>query len=140
MKNKLFRIAAIVTLAFTIVLAGCEQQQIINRLEGDWEVTSFTEDGVETINADFNSVTIEFEEYDGEEGDFNWVFIGTNGATVTLTGEYTVNGDGSEVDMAFQSGSLSGSTFEFDLEVDKEELELQGNVNGFNWIIQADRD
>lgn len=107
-------------------------------LEGDWEVTSFTQDGTEAMQFVINSASLEFEEYDkgNDEGDFTFSFIYTDGSTVNLTGEYLVDEDGSNLELTYNTGVVEN----WDLDLEKDNLEISSVLDGVNYIIKADRD
>ena len=123
-------------LAVVVLNSSCKKSRILNSLEGDWEVTSFTEDGEELINVLFSAVTLEFEEYGSDEGDFNMTFVDVYGSVTPFSGEYECNDDGDELDVTFSTGER----LEFDFDLDDDELTMEGNIDGYFWIIRADRD
>lgn len=107
-------------------------------LEGDWEVTSFTEDGTETMQVLITSFGIEFEEYDrgNDEGDFTFSLIFTDGSSSTLSGEYLVDEDGSNLELTYTDGTVEN----WNLDLEKDDLEMSAVLDGFNYNIRADRD
>lgn len=107
-------------------------------LEGDWEVTSFTKDGTETMQVLITSFGIEFEEYDrgNDEGDFTFSLIFTDGSSSTLSGEYLVDDDGSNLELTYTDGTVEN----WNLDLEKDDLEMSAVLDGFNYNIRADRD
>ncbi|MEO0640990.1 MAG: hypothetical protein AAFY70_14755 [Bacteroidota bacterium] len=141
MNFKATRLALLSLFVLSLTFSSCDPlRPILMILEGDWDVTSFTEDGVEVMGTVFTSIQIEFEEYGETEGETNWTFLGTNGASTLVTGDYQLNDDGSEVEISFNSGSLTGEILDFDLDLEDDEMELAGNIDGFRWVIDADKD
>lgn len=41
----------------------------------DWDVESWTEDGAELIPNPVSSFEMEYSDWDGDEGDFEWTYI-----------------------------------------------------------------
>lgn len=129
-------------LALTL-FSGCtlfdKDFKIARNLEGNWEVTSFTADGVETMQVGIASFTMEFEEYDrgNDEGDFTFRFIYTNGGTDILTGEYLVDEDGTNLELSYPSGEEE----DWDLDLEKDDLEISTiSSGGVLLIARAERD
>lgn len=141
MNVKATRIALLSLVFLSLTFSSCDPlRPVLMLLVGDWDVTSFTEDGVESMGTIFTSVQMEFEEYGETEGEFNWTLLGTSGASTFLTGDYQLNDDGTEVEMTFKSGSLQGEVVDFDMDLEGEDLELAGNIDGFRWVINAEKD
>lgn len=128
--------ALFVVMTFT----SCEKRQVLNRLEGDWEVTSFITDGEEEMGNYYISFNMEYEEADDDEGDVTWTFVDIFGDTETLSGEYEINDDADEIEIVFRDGS-SAFIIDADIDnIDKEELELEGFLDGDSFSIRADKD
>jgi len=121
---------------------SCEKDDpkdnILNQLEGEWDVKSFTEDGVETVGFLFNIFEMEYEEYESNEGDFRWTLIDVNGQTTIISGEYECNTAGDEVELSFRNNSLFEGTYEFDMTIDDDDLSLEGNIDGLKYVIDAE--
>lgn len=107
-------------------------------LEGDWEVTSFTEDGTETMQVLITAFDIEFKEYDrgNDEGDFTFRLIFTNGSSTNLTGEYLVDEGGANLELTYTDGTVEN----WDLDLEKDDLEMSAVLDGFSYILKAERD
>ena len=103
---------------------------------GDWEVTSFTIDGVEVIGTVILASKMEFEEYSGSNGDFEWSINYGDGSSERQSGDYEVDEEDKEVELQ----SSDGETFKLDANVDGDELELSGTLDGERIVIKADRD
>ncbi|MEO1417946.1 MAG: hypothetical protein AAFW00_21870 [Bacteroidota bacterium] len=141
MNFKATRLALLSLFVLSLTFSSCNPlRPILMILEGDWDVKSFTEDGVETMGTIFTSVQIEFEEYGETEGETNWTFLATTGVSTIVTGDYQLNDDGTEVEISFKSGSLTGEIVDFDLELQDSDMELSGNIDGFRWVIDAEKD
>ena len=59
---------------------------------GDWEVTSFTIDGVEVVGTIVLASKMEFEAYTGSNGDFEWLINYGDGSSENQSGDYEVAG------------------------------------------------
>lgn len=103
---------------------------------GDWEVTSFTIDGVEVIGTVILASKMEFEAYSGSNGDFEWSINYGDGSSETQFGDYEVDEEDKEVELQ----SSDGEIFKLEAEVDGDDLELSGNLDGERIVIKADRD
>lgn len=118
-------------------LSSCAKNRTLNALQGDWEVTSYTEDGVELVGFLITSMSIEFEEYGESKGDCNITFVLVDGSTVpSSVAEYACNDDGTEVDFIYSDGTKE--TYNFNVEGD--DLEMDGTFDGTRYEIRADRD
>jgi hypothetical protein len=103
---------------------------------GEWEITSFTLDGVEVMGTIILASKMEFEAYSGSNGDFEWRINYGDGSSETQSGDYEVDEEDKEVELQ----SNDGETFKLDLDIDGDELELSGNLDGERIVIKADRD
>ena len=103
---------------------------------GEWDVTSFTFDGVEVIGTVIISSKMEFEAYTGSNGDFEWNINYGDGSSENQIGDYEVDEEDNEVELQ----SANGSIFKLEAEVDGDELELSGILDGERVVIKADRD
>lgn len=132
--------------ALGLVLAlfsGCtlfdKDLKIARNLEGDWDVVSFTADGVETMQVGITSFTMEFKEYDrgNDEGDFKFTIIYSGGGTDILSGEYLVDDDGANLELTYPSGEKE----DWDLDLEKDDLEISTiSDGGVLLIARAKRD
>ncbi len=126
-------------LLLSFVLTGCSKEaQIGKKLAGTWDVTSLTQDGVETIGAVFSSYEVYFGEYDKKDGKGDYkqtaVILGT-GAAIVENGTYSLNSTGEEVTFTSDAGDITT----YMLTLDGDNLELEGTVDGYKYIIQAKR-
>lgn len=145
MKNALskFNLAALALLLLLTAAAmtGCKKDKNdgpapANALVGEWEIRSFKIDGVEIKGAVVMSSRIEFEEYSGANGDFEWTIIYTDGSSEVTAGDYTV--DEAEGEMELENDN--GETLRFDYEIDGNALELSGELDGERYDLKAGRD
>jgi len=106
------------------------------QLVSDWEIKSFTIDGVEVKGSIVNSSKMEFEAYTGTDGDFKWTINFADGTTETETGDYTVDVEDKEIDLVNEAGEH----LQFDFDLDGDDLELSGTLDGERYILKAERD
>ena len=127
-----FVLLLLTALSFT----SCDKiKRVANNLEGDWKVKSFTIDGVEAMRVGVNNFTLEFDDYSDDEGDFEWRIIYVDGTSETLSGEYGIDDDGKELEL-----NANDKAYQMDMDLDGDELELEGIVDGEKVIIKADKD
>jgi len=146
MKHNLSKIsmAALALLFVALVgLSSCKkdkdddnQPTPTQQLVGDWEIKSFTIDGVEIKGTIVLSSKIEFEEYTGSNGDFEWTIIYTDGSSEVATGDYEVD----EADREVKLENDNGETLKFDFDLDGDDLELSGTLDGERYVLKAERD
>ncbi len=104
------------------------------QMVGTWDVTSYTEDGEEQINAFIQAFTMRYNEYQGDEGSFRWTFNYFDGSTEIVNGFYTVNEENKTLRV-----EANGQVIRLDVELNGSRLSLSGNVDGFSVIIRADK-
>ena len=136
------KVLLILSLAFVISCSkdddASPKDQMADRLTAkDWDVSSWTENGAELIPGIITSFEMEYEDWDGSEGEFKWTYIG-NGNTVIEKGEFELNEVADEIELKFQSGGNFSGTVEMDIEFDGNDLILEGTLNGFKYEIDAD--
>ncbi len=103
---------------------------------GDWEVTSFTIDGVEVVGTVVLASKMEFEAYTGSNGDFEWLINYGDGSSENQSGDYEVDQEDKEVELQ----SSDGEILKLDVDIDGDDLELSGNLDGERVVIKAERD
>ena len=143
MKTVLSKInlAAIALLLLASGFTSCkkdkdDENNLREAVVGDWEVTSFTIDGVEVMGTVILASKMEFEAYSGSNGDFEWSINYGDGSSETQSGDYEVDQEDQEIEL--QSGD--GETIKLEADIDGDELELSGNLDGERIVIKADRD
>lgn len=131
------------TVSCLLTLSSCSddepsaQETATNHLEGSWDVTSYTEDGEENIGSFFSSVELDFEKTATGEGDFRWINKYEDGDTEVANGEYKINVEGDELELTSQDEDET-LVYTFDvLQVDSDDLRLEGTIDGFRYIIVA---
>lgn len=107
-----------------------------DQLVGNWEIKSFTIDGVEVKGSIVTSSKMEFEKYSGSNGDFEWNIQYSDGSSETQSGDYEV--DESDKEITFENQEGEREKFDFDLDGDN--LELSGISDGERVILKAKRD
>lgn len=137
MKRAFLPLIAALGVVIMMSLTSCNPENVLARaLEGDWEVKSYTIDGEELIGFTVTSFDMEFEEYDGDEGDFNFDLVNSNGQTSNFRGEYSLNSDGDELDLTYNGGDIEM----WDISIDGDDMELEANFDGVRYVIDAEKD
>ena len=124
-------------------LASCKKDDDKNdnsnlrgAIVGEWDVTSFTIDGVEVMGTVILASKIEFETFSGSNGDFEWSINYGDGSSENQSGDYEVDQEDKEVELQSNDGEI----LKLDVDIDGDELELSGNLDGERVVIKADRD
>lgn len=121
-------------LLISIISFGCKKEDpnetTNNDLAGNWDVTSFTLDGVELIGASLNSFEMEYKQTSEFGGETEWLLVDILGASTRAEGDYTIQNEGLEI-------SIDGD--ELNIEINGDKLELSGNIDGDRWEVEADR-
>jgi hypothetical protein len=142
MKKTLLKFGLLPCLLFVLAVSSCKKDDptLAEQMADDWDVESFTEDGIESIGADITTMKMEYEAYSGDDGDFTWDITYVDGSNEKVQGEWSVDEADKELNLTFTSGGASGGTVTFDIDLDGNNLELEGVLDGFNYRIKADRD
>lgn len=106
------------------------------QLVSDWKIKSFTIDGVEVKGTIVMASKMEFEAYTGSNGDFEWTITYADGTTEIQSGDYEVDEADKEIDL---ENSL-GEHLKFDFELNGNDLELSGILDGDRYVLKAERD
>ncbi|MEN0050442.1 MAG: hypothetical protein AAF806_25480, partial [Bacteroidota bacterium] len=118
-----------------ILFAACEKPdpnaETNDLLQGDWEVESWTLDGVEQMGSNVNTFDIEFKAETDTGGETEWSFIDVLGQAGKIEAEYNVENEGKEIDV---EGDDLTVTFSGNV------LKLSGNIDGNRWEIEAEKD
>lgn len=141
MKNflKNFSTLSMLLILSSLSLASCEKDDdntLRKNIVGEWEIKSFTIDGVEVKGSVVNSSDLEFEEYSGNNGDFEWFISYMDGTSETQKGDYEVD----EIDGELILENNNGKRTKFDVEVVGDNLEISGSIDAERYIIKAKRD
>ena len=135
------KISTYLTIGLTsfLLFSGCTlfdpDLKIARQLEGEWEVTSFTVDGVESMQALFSRFVMEYEKYNDGEGDFNFTLNNIAGGTDNFFGEYVVDEDGTNLELTYDNGAVEN----WDLDLEKDNLDMTSVIDGSNYRITAER-
>ena len=133
----LHRFSLLLCLFATLSFAACgdddtdPNEDVNNRLEGDWKVESFTRDGVEQMNFVYNRFLWEFDKDGPVDGEIEWDITLTNGSSSSSEFDYEVTDEGDELE-------IEGDDFNIDL--DDDDLRLEGTVDAENWIFRLEKD
>lgn len=139
--NRLFSILFISIFCFCSFSCGDEEPEVMsptlseneevnNDLEGKWDVESARIDGDESVGDDIEDFTMEFEIETDTGGDLVWRYK-EYGVDQKLEDNYEIRSDGNELEwlgVEFTIVKLTSS-----------KLELEGNLNGNYWEIQAEK-
>ena len=123
----------------SILLISCtKENQVAKQIEGDWGVELYAEDGLDLIGSEIFSIEIEFKTYDNSlgKGGFTWVTQDASERRV-VTGDYFLNDEGTQ--MNFDNTDEEDFFFEFDVDLNEDNLELKTDFNFSNYLIQAKR-
>jgi len=123
----------------TFLLASCTKEDMTGkRIEGNWDVVLYAENGLDILGSDIVAVEIEFQEYNANfgKGDFVWV-TEAFGERRVVTGQYFLNAD--ETQLNFDNTDEENFFFEFDIELSETNLELKTSLDGDNYLIQAEK-
>lgn len=134
-----FKFGFLMVALIALTLSACEKDKdptLQEQMVGNWDVTSFTEDGVELVGAIIQAFTMRYDEYEGNEGSVRWTITYSNGATEVVNGFYTVN----EENKTLRIESNSGDVIRLDIDLSGSRLLLSGNLDGFSVMIRADKD
>lgn len=105
-------------------------------LVDEWEIKSFTIDGVEVKGTLVTASKMEFEAYTGDNGDFEWSINFADGTSETQSGDYKVDENDKEIELE----NNEGERVKFDFDLDGDDLELSGTLDGERYILKAERD
>jgi len=144
--NKAFQLT-IALMAIIFILSACTdpKDEIINTLEGKWEVESWlyqnyynNSEWIELVPSTFENAIVKFEEYENGEGNFEWRYTQNSYGTTTLQGEYECNTAGDEIELNFDD-SYYGDKVPIEISLNGDNLILRGNVFDGNMIISTKR-
>ncbi len=135
-KSRLF---TFLMLSITMVgVSSCKKDKVLTFKEeivGDWEVKSFTEDGVELMSTVVTSFTMEYEPYSGINGDFEWQIFYGDGSSERITGDYEVDVEDKQIKLIKDDGTTT-----LELDVKNDDVEIEGIIDGFRYVIKGKRD
>lgn len=135
-KSRLF---TFLMLSIAIVgVSSCKKDNdptLKDEVVGDWEVKSFTEDGVELMNTVVSSFTMEYESYSGINGDFEWQIFYGDGSSERITGDYEVDVEDKEIKLIKDDGTTT-----LELEVNGDNIVIEGIIDGFRYVVKGKRD
>jgi hypothetical protein len=138
-----FNLTALSLLLFVLpAITSCDkckekiEPTIKERLVGEWEIQSFTIDGVEAKGSVIQSSSMEFEAYTGSNGDFEWFISYADGSSEIQTGDYEVDEEDQEI--IFESND--GDRLKLAYELKGDDLELSGILDGERYELKAERD
>ena len=113
-----------------------DEPTVKEQLVGEWEIKSFTIDGVEAKGPVITASKMEFEAYTGNNGDFEWSVNYVDGSSETQLGDYEVDEEDKEIELE----NNEGERLKFDFDLDGDDLELSGTIDGERYVLKAERD
>lgn len=136
-KNSLFAIlmALIILPAFT----SCKKDKkptLRGDIVGEWEMKSFTVDGVELKGVVVLASEMEFEAYTGSNGDFKWSINYIDGSSEIASGDYSIDEEDAEIELE----DADGDRLKFDVDLNGDDLELSGTLDGERYELKLERD
>lgn len=135
MKNFKSFCFAILAVAFVSTsLTSCSKWKASRRLDGTWNVTSYTSDGVEYIGSFIDSFTITFTKDDKETGTATSTSV-SSGYSSSSTSNYTIGDKAETLRFTYTDGSFE----EYDMDLKKDEMTLTGNIDGYAYSIQGEK-
>ena len=115
-----------------------ESERVNDRLQGEWEVTSWRLNGQEVIRRGVSEFIMDFEKDEFDDGEVEWDIDFTDPSTQDqrIDLSYLISEDGEEI-------TIDGDTYEIDFD-GNDEFELDGNVQTNNgsqrWQMELERD
>lgn len=106
------------------------------QIVGEWEVKSFSLDGIEAMSIVILSSKMEFEAYTGNNGDFEWYIGYADGTSENQSGDYELD----EADSELELENADGERLKLEVDLDGDELEISGISDGQRVVIKAERD
>lgn len=130
------RIFAILILSVAAIgLTNCKKEKaptLKEEVVGNWEVKSFTEDGVELMGSIVISFTMEYDQYSGSNGDFFWQINYGDGSSERVTGDYTVDLEDKQIKLVKNDGTIT-----MDLDVSGDRVEMEGIIDGYRYVVKG---
>ena len=144
MFKQFFQIPVAIFAALMLTLTACEKDKdkpkpeptVQEKMVGKWDVKSFTIDGVEIKGSIVTTSNFDLKAYTGNDGDFAWVINYADGTSDHTNGDYTVDTDDKEI----KFDADNGEHIQFDFDLDGNDLELSGTLEGERYILKAKRD
>lgn len=104
-------------------------------IAGEWELSSFTIDGVEIMGAVISASKMEFEACIGPYSDFKWNLSYNDGSGETQAGNYEEDYEDKKIELI----SSDGTVLKLDFDFNGDGLNLSGILDGERIVIKADR-
>ena len=120
-----------------VLSVACKQDEEISnclKIEGVWHCESWKEDGEEFFGDSIfiTGVELTFKKLDGVQGDYTMDISYLIGGTEMIIGAYVVNEACDEVTITPKAGAPAKYSFT----VSGNELELAGNINAVDILLQ----
>lgn len=142
---KLNSFSVITTLLLLIVtISACDSDQqtdpkeeINNQLDGEWNVSTFKIHGDEQIGDEFSEIRFDFNKTGPIQGRSEWVFEEGISPRRIWTYTYEIQSDGTQIELTFDE---DGFIFDFEVDINSDELEMIMILGGQAWEVKATRD
>jgi hypothetical protein len=118
---------------------------LAEQINGDWDVTSWTNDGTELMRSDnCTDFTMDYDFKSDDGGDFSWAMRFANQPDYTRQGTYTLDEDDQVLKMTYTENGANGQQFirAYDIEFigNGDKIEISTVINDKSVIIKAKRD
>ena len=135
MKNPILLACMIALSSFSFILMSCgdenSSEDTNQNLHGTWNVTSWTHGGDEQLGTILaSSYTMEFDSISGTSGFTDWTITTGVGFVNHISGDYEVKDDGKILEFQGQ---------DWDLEVDGDELRVEGVILSESYVLVAEK-
>ena len=134
MRNFRFLIALMFVSGF--FFNSCSTDVPLPPVNGSWEAESFTFEGREQIPNLIARFTLKYKKITDQAGEFDWLWIHSDGRATVYSGDYELIEESNEIKLTFVDGTITY----FDLSIENDQMDLNGNFKGTYWIIKAERD
>ena len=120
---------------FCLILMSCgdenKSEDTNQNLQGTWNVTSWTHGGDEQLGTILaSSYTMEFDSISGTSGFTDWTITTGVGFVNHISGDYDVQDNGKILEFQGQ---------DWDLEVDGDELRVEGEILSESYVLIAEK-
>ena len=130
MLNSMKKFALLVLFALPLAFTSCKKD--FKLLDGTWEITSWTYNGIDLIHSNlFSEATIIFTSDDKDDGTFTWTFT-VEEDIERIAGKYTMDAKANTITL-----TMDDTPQTFSYKVDKDNLELTGTVDGITMTIKG---
>ncbi len=138
--SKISPIVLLFALALSPVFTSCEKDKdkptVAKSLVGEWEIEAFMLDGVDYKGTVVVESQLEFKAEKNGDADFKWFISYSDGDSETIRGEYEIDED----DKVIELHPTGGITLELEYDLNGDELELTGVLDGQDLELVAEKE